>query len=279
MLLSDFWVFFKKKKEGFEKTKRGFFKKKLFFKTLFCLGREPLTNTEPSGAELPSGQYGSFRKLGVSYFGVLIIRILLCRVLYWGPLFSETPIFQYLEMSANSWARTNPIRIALAVSTTSVCKLRACNSRCQALKRWTLNPQSTNDSICAEAAPHPLTSTRRRNRKAISSQKRLSRAFVFGVVQGVKVQGMRLPMQVVVQLRCGFRDQNFINYRYPRQRGRLLCFRIKRFRARVFQPKDPHPDKMRAWRQALVLGSGVRTQRPLGCLSEGVGVEGSGLRI
>ena len=34
---------------------------------------------------------GSFRKLGVPYFGVLIIRILLFRVLYWGPLFSETP--------------------------------------------------------------------------------------------------------------------------------------------------------------------------------------------
>ena len=30
--------------------------------------------------------------LGVPYFGVLILRILLFRVLYWGPLFSETPI-------------------------------------------------------------------------------------------------------------------------------------------------------------------------------------------
>ena len=37
-------------------------------------------------------EYGSFRKLGVPYFGVLIIRILLFRVLYQGPLFSETPI-------------------------------------------------------------------------------------------------------------------------------------------------------------------------------------------
>ena len=36
--------------------------------------------------------YGSFRKLGVPHFGVLIIRILLFRVLYQGPLFSETPI-------------------------------------------------------------------------------------------------------------------------------------------------------------------------------------------
>ena len=40
--------------------------------------------------------YGSFRKLGVPYFGVLIIRILLFRVLYWGPLFSETPIYIYI---------------------------------------------------------------------------------------------------------------------------------------------------------------------------------------
>ena len=32
---------------------------------------------------------GSFRKLGVPYSGVLIIRILLFKVLYWGPLFSE----------------------------------------------------------------------------------------------------------------------------------------------------------------------------------------------
>ena len=36
-------------------------------------------------------QLGSFRKLGVPYCGVLIIRILLFRVLCWGPLFSETP--------------------------------------------------------------------------------------------------------------------------------------------------------------------------------------------
>ena len=32
-----------------------------------------------------------FPKIGVPYFGDLIIRILLFRVLYWGPLFSETP--------------------------------------------------------------------------------------------------------------------------------------------------------------------------------------------
>ena len=35
--------------------------------------------------------HGSFRKLGVPYFGVLMIRILLFVVLYEGPLFSETP--------------------------------------------------------------------------------------------------------------------------------------------------------------------------------------------
>ena len=35
---------------------------------------------------------GVFRKLEVPYFGILIVRILLFRVLYEGPLFSETPI-------------------------------------------------------------------------------------------------------------------------------------------------------------------------------------------
>ena len=38
-------------------------------------------------------QYGSFRKLGVPHLGALIIKILLFRVLYWGPVFSETPIW------------------------------------------------------------------------------------------------------------------------------------------------------------------------------------------
>ena len=33
-----------------------------------------------------------FPKIGVPYFGVLIIRILLFRVLHLGPLFSETPM-------------------------------------------------------------------------------------------------------------------------------------------------------------------------------------------
>ena len=35
--------------------------------------------------------HGSFRKLGVPYFGVLIVRILLFSVLYQGPPSSETP--------------------------------------------------------------------------------------------------------------------------------------------------------------------------------------------
>ena len=34
---------------------------------------------------------GFFPKIRVPHFGVLITRILLFRVLYWGPLFSETP--------------------------------------------------------------------------------------------------------------------------------------------------------------------------------------------
>ena len=38
-------------------------------------------------------RFGTFRKWGggVPYLGVLIIRILLFRVPYYGPLFSETP--------------------------------------------------------------------------------------------------------------------------------------------------------------------------------------------
>ena len=37
-------------------------------------------------------EYGTSRKLGVPYFGVLTITILLFRVLYLGRLLSETPI-------------------------------------------------------------------------------------------------------------------------------------------------------------------------------------------
>ena len=37
-------------------------------------------------------------KIWVPYLGVLIIRILLFRVLYWGPLLSETPMSQELDL-------------------------------------------------------------------------------------------------------------------------------------------------------------------------------------
>ena len=40
---------------------------------------------------LNPGDTWDFPKIRAPYFGVLIIRILLFRVLYWGPLFSETP--------------------------------------------------------------------------------------------------------------------------------------------------------------------------------------------
>ena len=39
------------------------------------------------------GQIWEFPKIRVPFLGVLIIRILLFRVLYQGPLFSETPIW------------------------------------------------------------------------------------------------------------------------------------------------------------------------------------------
>ena len=41
--------------------------------------------------------FWGFHKLGVPYFGLLIIRILLFRVLYLGALFSETPILGFRE--------------------------------------------------------------------------------------------------------------------------------------------------------------------------------------
>ena len=46
--------------------------------------------------------YGSFPKQGVSYFGVLKIRILLFRVLYQGPLFSETLVSRQLGKDAQA---------------------------------------------------------------------------------------------------------------------------------------------------------------------------------
>ena len=54
---------------------------------------KPLRNPrEHSKIRWPKA-YGSFRKLGIPYLGVLIIGILLFRVPYWGPLFSEAPIW------------------------------------------------------------------------------------------------------------------------------------------------------------------------------------------
>ena len=46
---------------------------------------------------------GSFRQLGVPYFGVFIIRILLFRVLDEGPLFSEIPKY-CLESCGHLWS-------------------------------------------------------------------------------------------------------------------------------------------------------------------------------
>ena len=40
----------------------------------------------------PQNLFGSFRRLWVPYFGVLIIRDLPFRVPYLGPVFSETPL-------------------------------------------------------------------------------------------------------------------------------------------------------------------------------------------
>ena len=45
----------------------------------------------------PEALNGSFRNLGVPYLGVRIIRILLFRALYQGPLFSENPKPQTLN--------------------------------------------------------------------------------------------------------------------------------------------------------------------------------------
>ena len=54
------------------------------------------SSDELQGPEAPRNplikEYGTFRNLGVPCFGVLIIRILLLRLLYQGPLVSETPI-------------------------------------------------------------------------------------------------------------------------------------------------------------------------------------------
>ena len=43
--------------------------------------------------------------IGVPYFGVLITRILVFRVLYWGPLFSETPMWVTTRVTTRVTAR------------------------------------------------------------------------------------------------------------------------------------------------------------------------------
>ena len=54
-------------------------------------------------SELLDLLYGSFRRLGVPYFGVLIVRILLFRVLYLRPpIFGNSHMFQ----SVTSWKDT-----------------------------------------------------------------------------------------------------------------------------------------------------------------------------
>ena len=50
----------------------------------------PSLFAEALSQESPRASW-EFPKIGVPYFGDLIIRILPFRVLYWGPLFSETP--------------------------------------------------------------------------------------------------------------------------------------------------------------------------------------------
>ena len=60
--------------------------------------------------------YGSFRKLGAPYFGVLMI--LLFRVLNWGPLFTETPICMYV--SAYVWNARTPTTEPKALITSNI---------------------------------------------------------------------------------------------------------------------------------------------------------------
>ena len=68
-----------------------------YCRLLLC-GAAGAGGTTLGGPPVTVGSYGSFRKFGLPYFGVLIIRILLFRVLYYGPLFSENLIFVVLQM-------------------------------------------------------------------------------------------------------------------------------------------------------------------------------------
>ena len=58
--------------------------------TAYALFRGKPLNPKPLNLTL--GPIWDFPKIRVPYLGVLMIRILLFRVLYWGPLFSEAPI-------------------------------------------------------------------------------------------------------------------------------------------------------------------------------------------
>ena len=54
---------------------------------------------------------GSFRKLGVPHFGVLMTRILLFRVLDKGPLFSETPVRRRRRTTSESQTATAAVSL------------------------------------------------------------------------------------------------------------------------------------------------------------------------
>ena len=53
----------------------------------FCWGSEGILRSIVGPTSVAASE-----TWGVPYFRVLTIRILLFRVLYWGPLFSETPL-------------------------------------------------------------------------------------------------------------------------------------------------------------------------------------------
>ena len=56
------------------------------------LGTPELSTVVVFGHVGKDAEYGTFRKLGVPYFAVPVIGILLFKVPYYGPLFSVTPI-------------------------------------------------------------------------------------------------------------------------------------------------------------------------------------------
>ena len=56
-----------------------------------------------SDSRFPRGSIWEFPKMRGTLFGVPIVRILLFRVLYWGPLFSETPIWVVVKIMIPFW--------------------------------------------------------------------------------------------------------------------------------------------------------------------------------